>query len=90
MNRHPTSGNQLASGPVAPDEPHVAGHSGERALLGSRLRRWLMTQIASVGDLVFRVDDDFAESNGWAVRTIRGGLGRIYRDPRFDIAGRQR
>jgi hypothetical protein len=89
MNRHPTSGNQLASYPVAPDEPHLAGHRDDRDLRCSRLRRWLVTQIASAGDLLFRADDDFAESAGWEVSATHGGLGRTYRDPRFDIAGRQ-
>ena len=89
MNSHPTSGNQLASDPVAPDEPNFAGRCGDRDHRCARLRRWLVTQIAWAGDLLFRADDDYAESRGWGVSTTHGGLGRTYRDPRFDIVGRQ-
>jgi hypothetical protein len=37
-----------------------------------------------LGRRLFAASDAQARANGWQVTPIRGGLGRRYRDPRFD------
>ena len=36
-------------------------------------------------DRLFAADDARARGRGWQVTVQRGGLGRRYRDPRFDL-----
>ena len=36
-------------------------------------------------DWLFAADDARARGRGWQVTVQRGGLGRRYRDPRFDL-----
>jgi hypothetical protein len=35
-------------------------------------------------DRLFRANDTEARWRGWQITRVRGGLGRVYRDPRFD------
>jgi len=51
----------------------------------SRLRMWIYRTIRLTGDRLFAAADAEAESRGWQVRRTRSGLGRSYRDPRFDL-----
>lgn len=45
-------------------------------LFGNFLR-WLEKRL-------FHTDDDKAKARGWEVRAMRSGLGRVYRDPRWN------
>lgn len=47
--------------------------SGLIRCLLERLENWL-----------FADEDAFATARGWTIRRTRGGLGRVYRDPRWD------
>ena len=86
MNRHRTSGNQQRGREVRQDrQRHCAEASPDRAPRRSRLRVWLLAQIALAGDRAFRADDARAVSSGWQVAVGRAGLIRTYRDPRFDL-----
>ena len=38
-----------------------------------------------IGDRLFAADDAQARGRGWQVTVRCGGLGRRYRDPRFDL-----
>jgi hypothetical protein len=49
-----------------------------------RLAGWLRARAAQLGERVFAADDAAARRRGWQVTAIRSGLGRRYRDPRFD------
>jgi len=40
--------------------------------------------IRRFGDWLYRADDAFARQHGWQITVLRGGLVRVYRDPRFD------
>jgi hypothetical protein len=51
-----------------------------RRRLIARLGRFLET----VGARLFRADDRTAVEHGWQITASRGGLSRLYRDPRFD------
>jgi len=48
------------------------------------LARWMR----ATGDRLFGKDDALARDNGWTIEVRRGGLGRTYRDPRFDRLSR--
>jgi hypothetical protein len=45
---------------------------------------WLAALAEKAGTRLFARDDLTAIKNGWQVTMHRGGLGRRYRDPRFD------
>jgi hypothetical protein len=47
-------------------------------------RSWLGRLLDAVGGWVFQADDRTAIQNGWQITTHHRGLGRSYRDPRFD------
>jgi hypothetical protein len=49
-----------------------------------RLRNWIDRCRRRGGERMFAAADARAAEYGWQVRTTRGGLGRSYRDPRFD------
>jgi hypothetical protein len=36
------------------------------------------------GDWWFAAEDARARRTGWEIQVVKGGLGRVYRDPRFD------
>ena len=50
----------------------------------TRLVRWLRTRVEAAGQRLFTRDDLMAVHHGWQITTRCGGLGRQYRDPRFD------
>ena len=50
----------------------------------TRLVRWLRKQVETAGQRLFARDDLKAVHHGWQITTRCGGLGRQYRDPRFD------
>jgi len=45
---------------------------------------WLARLIQAAGDRLFAANDREAGWHGWEVTRYQGGLGRGYRDPRFD------
>ncbi len=45
---------------------------------------WLASLAEKAGNRLFARDDQTARSHGWQVTARCGGLGRRYRDPRFD------
>ena len=53
-----------------------------------RWRRGLHKCLLRVGARLFASSDAAARRHGWQVTVRRGGLGRSYRDPRFDQLGR--
>lgn len=53
-----------------------------------RCRQRLAAWIRALGERLFRDDDARAIRHGWQIETRRGGLGRVYRDPRFDQLAR--
>ncbi len=53
-----------------------------------RYRQRLAAWIRALGEKLFRDDDARAIRHGWQIETRRGGLGRVYRDPRFDQLAR--
>jgi DnaJ-class molecular chaperone len=44
----------------------------------------LLHVFGAIGAKIFREDDRRARDQGWQVTPRHSGLGRIYRDPRFD------
>lgn len=50
----------------------------------SRLLNWLRTCLLRLGERVFATTDADARQHGWQVTAAQRGLGRQYRDPRFD------
>ncbi len=66
--------------------PAIAGRgliSASRAVLG-----WLAAVACRLGDRLFAMNDAEAYWRGWQITKTQGGLGRRYRDPRFDtLAG---
>jgi hypothetical protein len=46
--------------------------------------RWLARLIEAAGEGLFAVPDRVAVQHGWRITAHHGGLGRCYRDPRFD------
>jgi len=45
---------------------------------------WLASIPRRLGDRLFAMDDTEAYQWGWQITRVHGGLGRRYRDPRFD------
>lgn len=48
------------------------------------LAAWLADILCHVGERLFLSCDEEAYWRGWEITPLRGGLGRSYRDPRFD------
>lgn len=48
------------------------------------LVNWLAALAERAGTRLFARDDVFAIQHGWQITRRHGGLGRRYRDPRFD------
>lgn len=57
-------------------------HQEVQPTSGARPLRRLVDRIAN---RLFAAEDDRARARGWQVRPISGGLGRGYRDPRWDM-----
>jgi len=49
-----------------------------------RLLIWITNLTTRLGDRIFAKSDLDAAAHGWQVRRTGRGLGRSYRDPRFD------
>lgn len=45
---------------------------------------WLRTQMVRLGKRIFAATDTRARHHGWEITATQAGLGRRYRDPRFD------
>ncbi len=52
--------------------------------LFTRLATWIADRRREYGARLFKVQDAQARQHGWQITPIQGGLGRRYRDPRFD------
>jgi hypothetical protein len=63
--------------------PHrtTSAHSIKRR---NRPLTWVRAVIAVLGQRLFASSDATARNHGWQVTPIQLGLGRQYRDPRFD------
>jgi hypothetical protein len=58
------------------------------AIVGTIVGDWLASVARRVGYRLFAMNDDEACWRGWRIIQLYGGLGRRYRDPRFDtLAG---
>lgn len=55
------------------------------ATAGQILLSWLTAQPGRLGDRLFVMNDTEAYWRDWQIIKIHGGLGRRYRDPRFDL-----
>lgn len=45
---------------------------------------WLNRHLSAFGERLFKDADKAADQHGWQITRTQGGLGRTYRDPRFD------
>jgi hypothetical protein len=54
------------------------------AIVGTILVDWLADVAWCLGYRLFAMNDDEACWRGWQIIQLDGGLGRSYRDPRFD------
>jgi hypothetical protein len=54
------------------------------------LAGWLANLPHRAGSRLFAINDTEAGWRGWEVTELRGGLGRSYRDPRFDLLSAMR
>lgn len=52
--------------------------------LFARLATWIADRRREYGARLFKEQDAQARLHGWQITRIQGGLGRRYRDPRFD------
>lgn len=50
----------------------------------SGMVQWIIAGLHSIEEWWFAADDATARACGWQVKVKSGGLGRSYRDPRFD------
>ena len=69
-----------------PTRKNGTDRAGRRAP-GARIRiilDWLADLPRRFGDRWFAMNDAEAQWRGWQMTRVRGGLGRRYRDPRFD------
>jgi cytochrome c553 len=63
--------------------PHRTTRSN-RCKIHSFLLARLRATLIAVAERAFTAADADARQHGWQVTSIQGGLGRSYRDPRFD------
>jgi hypothetical protein len=47
-------------------------------------RDLLLRVLSAIGSKIFQTEDRRARDHGWQITPRQGGLGRTYRDPRFD------
>ena len=52
--------------------------------MGYTLLSWVAYALRRRGDRSFAMNDNEAYWRGWQITKTHGGLGRRYRDPRFD------
>ena len=57
---------------------------GHAVTIFAGLAAWLADILCHVGERLFLSCDEEAYWRGWEITPLRGGLGRSYRDPRFD------
>jgi hypothetical protein len=67
----------------------AAGHAsrarfGRILAIGRVVLSWLAAISRRLGDRLFAMNDTEAYWRDWQITKTRGGLGRSYRDPRFD------
>ena len=63
----------------------VGGRLGHLpVIVAGVLACWLAAIPRRVGDRLFAMNDNEAYWRGWQITRVHGGLGRSYRDPRFD------
>jgi hypothetical protein len=62
---------------------YITNITSEHNPLG-RASSWLARLMQAAGDRLFTAADEEALRHGWQITRTRGGLGRRYRDPRFD------
>ena len=80
------------SQPRAPDQAAGATAQASPArfgrilvIVGRVLLNWLVVIPRRLGDRLFVTNDTEAYWRDWQITKTRGGLARIYRDPRFDM-----
>jgi len=71
-----------AAGAPAPASP--AGFGRILVIVGRVLLSWLTAIPRRLGDRLFVMNDTEAYWRSWQITKTHGGLGRRYRDPRFD------
>jgi hypothetical protein len=87
-----------ATGPAIDTWTRVSAPIGTRSSSGGRISTFFLIAAAVVGealgglprrlwDRLFAVNDAEADWRGWETINSYGGLGRRYRDPRFDALG---
>jgi hypothetical protein len=91
---NPQQASVRSVGPSVPAEAPASGKastgsSGSRpgripATNAGVLLSWLASIPRRFGDRLFATDDAEAYQWGWQITRMHGGLGRRYRDPRFD------
>lgn len=90
----PVRGPTWPAWPAAPAKtPESSGPRAESigariahavGLAAAVLLSWLAFVPRRLGDHLFTVNDNEAYWRGWQIAKVHGGLGRRYRDPRFD------
>jgi hypothetical protein len=83
--REPSGPSGACAVPCA-QRPGSAPNSGTD-IATSEEERTMPTHSAAhrIWDRLFAADDARAHRHGWQITAQRGGLGRSYRDPRFDL-----
>jgi hypothetical protein len=78
------SGTRIPAGAFRAAAPRPGSLGGALATAGLVLLSWLVSLLRSPGDRLFAMNDTEAYWRDWQIVRIYGGLGRRYRDPRFD------
>ncbi len=68
----------------APAQASPAGFGRILVIVGRVLLSWLTAIPRRLGDRLFVMNDTEAYWRSWQITKTHGGLGRRYRDPRFD------
>lgn len=71
---------------VQRDDPQPPGL--QCRIHGSPLRQlagWIANRLRAAGERLYAEPDRQARAHGWQITVWQGGLGRRYRDPRFDM-----
>jgi len=62
---------------------HRITHASHRKVY-LRLLTWVRARLGLCGERIFAASDNAARHHGWQIAVTQAGLGRRYRDPRFD------
>lgn len=65
------------------DMDHRITHASHRKVY-LRLLTWVRARLGLCGERIFAASDNAARHHGWQIAVTQAGLGRRYRDPRFD------